>query len=245
MRQKINPLDYSIEIQKKDSLVIILKTKRLIIRSVLNTDENEFLKLLSDPSLMKRYSAGIPYTPEEIISRINLWTGRAKNFNPFNVYTILEKQTNSFIGFISISPHNPGETQTSYIIHQNFQGKGYGREAISAVAYVLVPKLMDCNYQVLHRKLKKMTATTRIDNNISIKMLEGANFKKEKQVIRDDHQIYSYGLFAKQARNENQRFFYKRQLQKYNECYEKFINTSVSVSAEEMAASDFGQSVSI
>lgn len=240
MKHKLNPLAHTIEFQTDTPLQITLETERLTIRSITHHDEEPCIELLADPIVMEKFATGIPYEAQKTKERLNAWTSRWKNHDPFGVYAIVEKKQGEFMGIIAIGHSSPGESEVSYLIHHRFWGKGYGSEAVDAVFQSLIPRLMLRGYHLECAPLKKLVATARLDNPASQHMLIGVGFKEEETVYKFGSWRQSYSVFAKQLKNEYHHFFQNKDKLNWKCAHSLSVDEDVDITVAEMAASSFG-----
>jgi ribosomal-protein-alanine N-acetyltransferase len=241
-KHKVNPLRHDIEFRTEDILHITLETERLSINSITHEDEKNCIELLADPVVMEKFATGVTYEGKETKELLTKWATRWKRHDPFSVYTLVEKKSGEFIGIIAISHSSPGESDISYAIHHKFWGQGYGSETADAVFQSLIPRLMLRGYKLEHVPLRKLVATARLDNPASQQILKGVGFKEEEKVHRFGAWRQSYGIFAKQVRNEYHHFFDKKDRLDQRKAYLSSVDDGVDVTVAEMAASSFGQS---
>lgn len=210
MKNKTNPLRYDLKFYTEESFALSLQTERLSIHSLRSSDKEDYLKLFQDPVAMAKYATGDPYGEEKaqriFQKRLATWERQ----DPFSIYTLIEKKTAAFMGFIGIEAAGKRKAEVFYAIRPEFWGQGYGREAIHAVFELLLPRLMLRGYQATALPLKKFVATARLDNPASQKMLTGVGFKEEKIVHKYGNWRISFGLFAKDLRHNYHQFFERR-----------------------------------
>lgn len=243
-KHKVNPLRHNIEFHVDEALHITLASERLLIQSVMDSHTTDCVALFGDARVMEKFATGQPYDEEKTCQRLKLWTARWKNHDPYSAYAITDKNSGDFIGIIVMGHSERGQSETSYLIHQKFWGQGYGSEATDAVFQSLVPRLMLRGYTLEHVPLKKVVATARIDNPASQKMLIGAGFKEEGEIINKYGALrQSYGVFAKQLRNDYHHFFINHERRAQRQSYLNSIDEEADVTVAEMAASTFGTHV--
>lgn len=241
MKHRNNPLRHEVEFRTDDGLHIEIKTDRLTIRSIQPDDAQNCIKLMGDPIVMQKFSTGVPYDEKTVRSRLETWQKRWDNHDPFSVYAIFKKDTQEFIGIIAIGHSTPGESETSYIFHEKFWGKGYGSETADAIFQSLIPKLMLRGYELEHKPLKKLVATARLDNPSSAGILVGAGFVPEAKIFKFGAERHFFGLFAKTLRNDYQNFFRRQDLALHKARQSLIKDLGVEVTEEAMAESSFGQ----
>ncbi|MBM7837054.1 ribosomal-protein-alanine N-acetyltransferase [Alkalihalobacillus xiaoxiensis] len=90
-------------------------------------------------------------------------------------WVVREKQTDSFIGLVSLDPHHEGvELELSYQFLPEWWGKGYAKEVLrEIIAYALTD---------LH--VAKVIAETQTANKSSCKLLEKLGMKEERTLVR-------------------------------------------------------------
>lgn len=240
MKHKINPLRHNVEFETNGILSINVETPRLIIRSITDNEEIDYIKLLGDPEVMKKFATGKPYGVEQVKELLKMWTDRWEAHNPFSGYAIFEKHSKKFIGVITIRNSDRGECKTAYIFHRAFWGKGYGNETAEAVFQSLIPQLMLRGYKSYYKHLKKVVATARLDNTASQKILTGVGFKNDGEIYEYDAWRYSFSLWAKQLRNDYQNFFNRKDNRIYQQKFFREVNEGADETAIEMANSSFG-----
>lgn len=241
MKQKTNPLQHKIEIKKDDVLHVSIETKRLIIRSLMTNDERDYVRLLGDADVMKKFAAGVAYSEDKAKAAFKIAIEKWAAHNPYSAYAIFEKSSKNFIGFLNIRVVAAGECKAAYIYHKNSWGNGYGTEAAKAIFQSLVPKLISHNYKSYHKPLKKIVATARVDNLPSQKILTGVGFKEQGTVFEDGAQRFLYHFFAKQALHQYEGYYKKERLKIHRKDKSRMINEDVDVTAQEMANSPFGK----
>lgn len=114
--------------------MILLETKRLIVRPVSIDSLKETFELYSDPEVMLHAYNG-PKTYEETCEFVKqmIQHHEKHGFSSGNVY---EKGSNLFIGrsgliFLGLDDNQP-EIEVGYILHKKFWNKGYATELATA-----------------------------------------------------------------------------------------------------------------
>lgn len=238
---KINPTHYEIKFKMQGGLYVEVKTKRLRIRSITIKEEKDYIRLLGDPDVMKKYAEGKPYDENESKQFLKMWIDRWEDHNPYSGYAIFEKISNKFIGTISIRNSAAAECKAAYIFHREVWGNGYGTETSHAIFNVLIPRLMLRGYTSSGCTLKRILATARLDNIASQKILLGSGFKKESLVHEYGDWRNIFCLFAKQSKNRYHHFYEKRDNTFWRKGLKNIDDIDVSITATEMADSPFGK----
>lgn len=243
-----NPLHHEVKIKDNNfALFIKIETNRLMIRSIMPEDEENCIKLFSSADVMRTFAGGKPleseYIKERFKSRIDDW----EKHDPFNAYGIFIKeefdkfQKDEFVGLIFISHPIHGETELSYLIRTECQGKGFASEAADAVCRSLIPRLMMRSYKAGKKHLEKIVATALTANVPSQKILEGIGFLKEGRISKYDAERDSFKLSAKLAKNQYHYFYNHFDQELQEKKYFERINEEADISAEEMVDSSFGR----
>lgn len=90
-------------------------------------------------------------------------------------WIIREKESNLFIGYMSLTNHHDGEdVELSYMLLSNYWGKGYATE----VAHEMI------EYLFKERNLERIVAETQSANLGSRNVLKKLGFNKLKELIR-------------------------------------------------------------
>lgn len=109
-----------------------IETERLLLRYFVKNDAKEAHELFSDEEAMRMDGMYPPFTRlEETEARIDSWVNSKKHF------AIVLRQTGELLGYIVINPDSEeGREDTrelGFALISKYRGKGYMREAISAV----------------------------------------------------------------------------------------------------------------
>jgi [ribosomal protein S5]-alanine N-acetyltransferase len=170
-----------------NKLSISLETQHLIICSVKLEYASDYYILFSDPEVMKNYEYGIPFMDHSIIkNRILDWVQKWQSFIPYSGYSVFDKAKKCFVGHIDLEVTNEtanGMIELGYIYMKQYWGRGIGTEAASAIIHYLVPSLIQHKFKVNKHHLKKVIATTKIDNAASQQILQKVGFSKDNIII--------------------------------------------------------------
>lgn len=148
---------------------MLLETKRLLIRSILSSDEQAFIEMASDGSLTEIYgdcSECHKWMGEFISEAIKL---EAKD-NPYNNYlafAIENKKSHRVIGSVGSSYYEDfEEVGVTYFIGASYRGNGYAAEALQSFV----------DYMFARYDLKRLIATAGVENIASCRILERTGF---------------------------------------------------------------------
>ena len=148
----------------------VIKTKRLVLRHIEDSDANEIFFLRSDKTVLKYINkppAGSLDDVRDFISRINLLEKNNEGIN----WAITINDVNKLIGNICLWNMNPEHhrAEVGYVLHPDHHNKGIMHEAMAAV--------LDYGFRKL--KLHSIEADVNPANAASIKLLERNNFVRE------------------------------------------------------------------
>lgn len=146
----------------------ILKTERLILRQLVNTDYNEIFALRSDDNVNKYLGRQPSKSIEDAKYFIQIITENVKKNN--SVYWAISL-SGKLIGTICLFEFtdNNIKAEIGYELLPSYQGKGFMQEAVSAV--------LEFGFQ--HMGLNSIEAYTHSQNQNSTTLLEKFNFKKQ------------------------------------------------------------------
>lgn len=150
----------------------VLQTERLVLRHLRPDDDNEIFFLRSDERVLKYLVAPKATDIEDARAFIRKITKGIEK-NEWIYWGICLKDHPKLIGTICFwnieTKHKKAEI--GYVIHPDFQGKGFMQEAISKVI----------QYGFEQMKLYVLEAVLDPDNVPSVKLLEKNNFVYNKQ----------------------------------------------------------------
>ena len=173
-----------------ESLRVEIETTQLRLRSVSESDLSAYHTLYTDAKTMQKFTdneerlqkmgedAWKGQQMENIAKRVALWVKRWNvEHDPFTAFVILKKDSWEMIGHI-VAGHgdNPGESELAYIIHERHWHKGYGKEAVGAIVLQYLAALRENEALVDGAPFKTVTATTRLENLYSARILENYGF---------------------------------------------------------------------
>jgi len=163
----------------------VIHTPRLFLRPYANEDEQAFIRLLTDPDVMKFVDRGV-LTCEEAK---NLWDKLVNTMYPAGVDTIWAvtlKQDGHFIGNASVRPRpvKPEEWEIAYYLVKDEWGKGYATELASRLAAYAFESL----------GLPDVHATADPQNVSSINVLQKVGFRFHSEESDEVGPYFVYAL---------------------------------------------------
>jgi len=153
---------------------IVLKSERIHIRSILDSDLEAIHNLHSLPETDRFNTLGIPENIEQTKEITNLWLAENnKEKTQKFTFTVELIEGKKFIGLIAL---NLGKekfktAEVWYKFHPAFWNKGYATESLK--------RIIDFGFKVL--KLHRIEAGCAIENIASINVLEKAGMVREGQ----------------------------------------------------------------
>jgi RimJ/RimL family protein N-acetyltransferase len=150
----------------------MISTNRLKLRLLSRSDIFSIHHLHSLPETDEFNTLGIPDSLE-VTERVieNLLYEQSREFNPSFTFVIEGKESNQFIGLISLKPGKPKykDAEIWFKLHLDFWGQGYATEAVNAI--------LDFGFNDLN--LHRIEAGCAVDNTASGRVLEKAGMKLE------------------------------------------------------------------
>ena len=148
----------------------VLESERLILRRIVPADVNEVFAIRSDEEIMKYISSPRAKSKEDALDYIKV-VGKGIEENNFINWGISFKDNPKLLGMICLIRMQPENyrSETGYILHPNFQGKGIINEALGTV--------IDYAFNVL--KFHSLEAVINSENYASEKVLIKHDFVKE------------------------------------------------------------------
>jgi len=145
--------------------MIILETKRLILRTWQNSDLEPFAKMNSDKDVMEFFPSILSKKEsDELAAKINKHYGD----NGYTLYAISLKETKEFIGFVGLlnveksTQYFAPSVEIGWRLTKECWGKGYATEAARAVLA----------YGFTELKLKEIVSFTAVINKPSQRVME-------------------------------------------------------------------------
>ena len=158
--------------------MIILKSKNLILRPLLETDLEYFASYRSDPGVARYQSWSTPYTLNQAANLLKLMNSFPAG-TPGNWYQLaIERQVQpGIIGdcVFQILAHDHRQARIGFTLAQPFQKKGYATEAVKCLLTYLFDELH------LHR----VSAVCDAENIASARLLERLGMRREGQLIEN------------------------------------------------------------
>lgn len=158
----------------------LFETERLNVFPVVIADAPFILKLLNTKGWLKYIGDRGVRTLDDAQNIIRDRYIQHYNEHGFGIYTVFLKAENIPIGVVTLirKPYLEAE-DIGYALIDEYQGKGYAKEATQALLAFAQTKL----------GLNKLVAVTNVDNNRSMKLLEKIGFQFEKIIINEGQEL--------------------------------------------------------
>lgn len=165
--------------------MIILETKRLVLRHQMMEDLDSLFALYRDPDIV-RYIPDAPRTYAEARKELQWHMNGHPKHPALGLWATIYKETNTFIGRCGLLPwtiDGRDEVEVAYLISKTHWGQGLATEAARAI--------LEYGFQVLH--LPRLICLIDPDNLASIRVAEkiGMAFKKEAEDEMGPFLIYA------------------------------------------------------
>lgn len=149
---------------------IVLETDRLTLRRFTEDDVDNLVSLDSDPAVMHYLSNGKPTPRATIQDEVLPAILRDYDRGPLGRWAAIERETEEFIGWISLQPREAGaarEAELGYRLRRPSWGRGYATEGSRA--------LIDKGFTEFG--IQRVTAETMAVNLASRRVMEKAGLR--------------------------------------------------------------------
>lgn len=153
--------------------MIILETKRLILRHQVIEDLDDLWALYCNPNITK-FIPDAPRSREDAREELEWHMNGHPKFPELGLWATIHKETGRFIGRCGLLPwtiDGQNEVEVAYMIAEEYQAQGLGSEAAQAI--------LECGFNKL--KLSRLICLIDSENIASQKVAEniGTTFEKE------------------------------------------------------------------
>ena len=148
----------------------MFETERCFIKPFRSSDLLDVKKIFLNPEV-REFLGGIRQE-----NSLQMLLGEMLNSSDHSFYWVIrEKNTDTFIGLVSLEPHHDGiNLEISYQLLPNWWGKGYATEVVQTII----------NYSFNKLNLPKVLAETQTANKTSCMLLERIGMELERTIIR-------------------------------------------------------------
>jgi len=167
------------------SPVIILETKRLLLRRQMIEDLDDLWALYCDPEIT-RYIPDAPRSRAEAKEELEWHMNGHPRFPELGLWATIHKESGKFIGRCGLIPwtiNGQNEVEVAYTIAREYWGQGLASEAAQAIL----------NYGFARLNLSRLISVIDPENVASQKVAEkiGMTFEKEERDELGSFLIYS------------------------------------------------------
>lgn len=141
-----------------------LASARLVLRPLVHADADTLHPVFADERTM-RYWSGPPHA--DLAETRTYVAGNAAQ-DDWLTWAITEDGGQA-LGWVTLGVHRDGVRELGYVLHRDFWGQGYAREAVAAV--------IDHGFATM--RLRRIFADCDPDNAGSIRLLESLGFRRE------------------------------------------------------------------
>ncbi|MFH7025303.1 MAG: GNAT family N-acetyltransferase [Heteroscytonema crispum UTEX LB 1556] len=161
---------------------IFLETQRLIMRRLTEDDIDNLFELDSDVDVVRFANADGKPTPYGVMKQQTLprFLSYYEMYENYGLWAAIEKSSNEFIGWFHLRPNlnNPAindvdEIELGYRLKKSVWGKGYATEGSRALVLKGFSEL----------GVKRVVSTALVANKASIRVMEKAGLKFEKNFM--------------------------------------------------------------
>ncbi len=165
--------------------MMILETKRLLLRRLLADDLDSLYALYCDPEV-KKYIPDAPLTCEETREELEWFLNGHPKQPQLGLWATIHKESNQFIGRCGLLPwtiDQREEVEVAYLLAKAYWGQGLGTEAAQAIL----------NYGFEKLQLSRLICLIDRENRASIKVATkiGMTFEKEGRDEMGPFLLYS------------------------------------------------------
>ena len=155
--------------------MMILETKRLLLRRFVTNDLDDLFKFYSDPDVI-RYIPDAPRSYEETREELEWHRNGHPKFSELGLWATIYKETGQFIGRCGLLPwtiDGQHEVEVAFAFAKAYWGQGLATEAAQALVH----------YGFEHLGLSRLICLIDHDNEGSIKVATkiGMTFEKESK----------------------------------------------------------------
>ncbi len=152
---------------------LILETKRLLLRHLIEEDLSNLFAFYSDPEVVK-YIPDAPRTYQETREELEWFMNGHPKFPELGLWGTIHKETGQFIGRCGLLPwtiDENHEVEVAFALSKAYWGQGLATEVAQALVH----------YGFEHLKLSRLICVIDHDNEASIRVATklGMTFEKE------------------------------------------------------------------
>jgi ribosomal-protein-alanine N-acetyltransferase len=166
-------------------MIVILETKRLLLRRFVMSDLDHLYAFYSDPNVTK-YIPDAPRTYEETKEELEWFMNGHPKFPALGLWATIYKETGGFIGRCGLLPwtlDGQNEVEVAFALSKEYWGKGLATEAALGIVEYAFETLK------LSRLICMIEEANQASINVATKL--GMTFEKEGKDEHGPFLIYS------------------------------------------------------
>lgn len=141
-----------------------LRSERLVLRPLVESDSTAMHGVFRDDRTMRYWSS----PPHETIEKTRDYVVGNAQQDRWLSWAVTETGGEA-LGWVVLGEHRDGVRELGYILHRDFWGRGYAREAVTTIV----------EYGFRSLRLRRIFADCDPDNHGSIRILERLGFRRE------------------------------------------------------------------
>lgn len=160
----------------------IIKTQRLKLKKIKESDFDNLVKLFSDPDVMK-YSVSGAFSKEKVREILNNML-KDDNEKNLGVYVVFDKKNDLWMGIVGVAWIEKNKVALVYRFFKEFWEKGYATEALQAFL-----KYISTNFSSV-----EVFAYIEEENKSSIKVAKKVGMQFQGKTIFHGIDVFSFKL---------------------------------------------------
>ncbi|MPM39321.1 hypothetical protein SDC9_85954 [bioreactor metagenome] len=146
---------------------MMLRTKRLLIRSFRKNDQEDLYAYLSDPEVVR-------FEPYQPLQRSEIQTVIEQRINDRR-FLAVALSSNKLIGNLYVAMTEPDVYEIGYVFNRAYWGQGYARESLICLI----------EYLFHNQKAQRIIASCDQENERSWRLLESCGLQRTAALVRD------------------------------------------------------------
>lgn len=160
--------------------LIVLETRRLILRRWTEADRQPFFAICSDPQVMQFVGSGEPWTWEQTLSFVQR-AGESDRRHEYCQWPVVHKDDGVLIGYCGFVSQEDG-AEIGWRLAQAYWGRGLATEIARAVLHFGWTSL----------SFQRVTATVQAENSGSRRVIEKLGMQYERSLQRAGRDVLLY-----------------------------------------------------
>lgn len=185
--------EINFEYDEDKGLNVSIETEQLYLNSVTPKQLESYKNLFGGEIDMAKFADGNIWSTEKTTTRFNTWVNRWRANDPFSALAVSKKDVDETMGNVVLGyGDEPGSSELAFAFSTKHCGKGYGKEAVTAIIKDYAPELVEKGYKLEGKEFISITATSRLDNEASVKILKAAGMRSIREEVKFGHNRYCF-----------------------------------------------------